>query len=332
MVKRQKANEFELIERFFAPLSASQPGAFNLTDDGAVLAVGEGLRLVITTDTLIAGVHFPADCPASAVATKSLAVNLSDLAAMGADAMAFTLCISIDKSIDNNWLDVFSNALNDEQKKFQVTLVGGDTVATPGPLSLTICALGTVAEGAELRRSKALVGDIIYVSGSIGDAALGLKLLQKELADQIPRHRDFLIERYYRPQPRLKLGRRLGGIATAAIDVSDGLVADIGHICAASGVGAIIEADRIPLSAAARAILKSGESTISTLLTGGDDYEILFTARPESSGDIERIATELDLSLTAIGKTTEKRDSCNVSVIDDNGDKLVLDKKGYRHF
>ena len=331
MGRQRKNREFELIARHFAPLSAAEPGAFALTDDAAVLALEPGRRLVVTTDTMVAGVHFLPDNPAGTVAAKLLRVNLSDLAAMGAKPLAYTLSAALPEDVEDGWLERFARALAADQASFQVTLIGGDTVATPGPLTLTLCALGTVAEGRELRRSGARPGDVVYVSGTIGDAALGLAALRGELPGLAPEPREALGERYLRPQPRIALGQRLGGLAHAAADISDGLVADLGHICAASGTAAQVEAARIPLSPAGRAVLEADGERMTTVLAGGDDYELLFTAPPESADTLAGLSRELDLPLTAIGRIDETKGD-GVRVIDENGRRIELVENGYGHF
>ncbi|MCH8213016.1 MAG: thiamine-phosphate kinase [Proteobacteria bacterium] len=331
MGRQRKNREFELIARHFAPLSAAEPGAFALTDDAAVLEIEPGRRLVVTTDTMVAGVHFLPENPAGTVAAKLLRVNLSDLAAMGAKPLAYTLSAALPETMEDGWLERFAQALAADQASFQVTLIGGDTVATPGPLTLTLCALGTVAEGRELRRSGARPGDTVYVSGTIGDAALGLAALRGELPGLAPELREALGERYLRPQPRIALGQRLSGLAHAAADISDGLVADLGHICAASGTGATVEAARIPLSPAGRAVLEADAERMTTVLAGGDDYELLFTAPPESADTLAGLSRELDLPLTAIGRIDETKGD-GVRVIDENGRRIELVENGYRHF
>ncbi len=328
---QRKADEFELIARHFAPLAAAEPGAFALTDDAAVLALQPGRRLVVTTDSLVAGVHFLPETRAEAIAAKLLRVNLSDLAAMGAKPVAYTLSVALPEDLEDGWLERFAQALAADQASFQVTLIGGDTVATPGPLTLTLCALGTVAEGCELRRSGARTGDAVYVSGTIGDAALGLAALQGGLPELAPELRETLGERYLRPQPRVELGQRLSGLAHAAVDISDGLVADLGHICAASGTGATVEAARIPLSPAGRAAIEADGQRMATVLTGGDDYELLFTAPYGSAAAVAGLSRELDLPLTVIGRINEAK-SDGVRVIDENGRRIELAENGYRHF
>ncbi len=328
---QRKADEFELIARHFAPLAAAEPGAFALTDDAAVLALQPGRRLVVTTDSLVAGVHFLPETRAEAIAAKLLRVNLSDLAAMGAKPVAYTLSAALPEDLEDGWLERFAQALAADQASFQVTLIGGDTVATPGPLTLTLCALGTVAEGCELRRSGARTGDAVYVSGTIGDAALGLAALQGGLPELAPELRETLGERYLRPQPRVELGQRLSGLAHAAVDISDGLVADLGHICAASGTGATVEAARIPLSPAGRAAIEADGERMTTVLTGGDDYELLFTAPSGSAATVAGLSRELDLPLTVIGRINEAKGD-GVRVIDENGRRIELAENGYRHF
>ncbi len=331
MSERRKPGEFELIEKYFAPLSADQPGAFALTDDAAVLEIAAGRRLVFSIDTLVAGVHFLEDEPAETTAAKLLRVNLSDLAAMGAVPLAYALSTALPENVDSGWLEGFARGLAADQEVFQITLVGGDTVATPGPLTLTLAALGTIGEGGELRRAAAEPGDTVYVSGTIGDGALGLMAQGGELETVTPQERAFLVERYRRPEPRLALGQRLVGLAHAAIDVSDGLVADLGHVCRASGVDATIDAPRLPLSPAARAALEAEPRLIERILTGGDDYELLFTAPPRARAAVMALSDESGIAVTAIGEIADSGAGA-VCVVDANGRELAFKRPGYRHF
>ncbi len=330
MAGGRRAGEFELIARQFAPLAAAEPGAFRLLDDAAVLGLGRDGALVVTVDAMVAGVHFPPDEAPDLIARKLLRVNLSDLAAMGAHARAYLLAAALPRGIEEEWVATFCRGLAADQAGFGVTLVGGDTVATDGPLTLSLTALGEMGEGEALRRSGARTGDDIYVSGTIGDAALGLEALRGAYPDLAPEHRAALIERYRLPRPRMGLGPRLVGIARAATDVSDGLVADLGHLCAASGLGASIEAARVPLSRAARAALGTDGGASPDVLSGGDDYELLFTADPAAAGALADIAAALELSLTAIGRMTEGE---GVSVLDAAGLPVKdTGAGGYRHF
>ena len=337
---KTKANlgEFEIIERFFAPLSRSEPGALGLTDDAAVLSVAPEGSLVVSTDTIIAGRHFLPEETAADIAAKGVAVAFSDIAAMGAAPFAYTLSLSLPLVWDGeqiaSWLEAFSGELHVQQQAMGVVLVGGDTVATPGPLSLTFTVFGIIDARRVLRRSNARPGDLVYVSGCIGDSALGLSVLRGDLKELDEDQRDALVLRFRRPRARLALGSRLAGVAHAAADVSDGLIADLGHICDASGVHATISAGRIPLSRAACAALRANPARMAQILSGGDDYELVFTAAPGTADDIARIATEVDLPLTAIGqidrKTAFRRQA--VLVVGEDGQELDFGIGGYRHF
>jgi thiamine-monophosphate kinase len=326
---RPLPDEFELIERFFAPLAKDYPGALALADDGALIEVEPGHRLVVTTDVLVAGVHFPADDPPDLIARKLLRVNLSDLAAMGAEPVAYLLALALGKDTPLTWLEGFAGGLGTDYAEFRVPLIGGDTVATSGPVTLTLTALGKVAQGGALMRSAAKAGDAIFVSGSIGDGALGLMALEGRAEGLAPAQRDYVIDRYRLPRPRLTLGRRLVGLAHGVIDISDGLIADLGHICRTSRLGAKIEAASLPLSDTARRALTDDPGLLATLLTGGDDYELLFTIAPEGLGAIAEISHDLDLALTPIGSMCE---GSGVTIVDRAGLEDVLEAPGYRHF
>ena len=319
--------EFELIRRYFAPLAG--PGSLKLTDDAAVVDLQPGRSLVATTDTVIAGVHFLADDPPDLIARKALRVNLSDLASMGAEPLGYLLVTALPAGIDENWVAQFSRGLAQDQAEFSISLLGGDTAFTPGPLSLTITALGQVERGKALLRSGAKPGDRVYLSGTIGDSAFGLKLAKGEPLTLSPSEKSSLLDRYRLPQPRLGLGRRLIGVASAAMDVSDGFAADLGHICQASRVGALVEAAKMPVSPALRSVLEVGQASLVEVATGGDDYELLFTAPAAVELLLGRIATELALPLTAVG---EIRREPGVVVLDQNGRAVELGPGGYRHF
>lgn len=337
MATRQPGpGEFEIIRRFFAPLAAGAPGAFGLTDDAAALEVPPGHSLVVTSDALVAGVHFLATDTAADVAAKALRVNLSDLASMGARPVAYTLALALTRETGVEWLEAFAASLAADQERFDIHLIGGDTVATPGPLTLSICAFGCVASGTELRRSGARPGDAVFVTGTIGDAALGLIALQKGLAGIDAADREALVARYRRPTPRTACGPRLVGLAHAAIDVSDGLLADLGHICETSEAAAVIEAGRVPLSKAARVALAAGSGGWGDILSGGDDYELLFTAAADAEPDLTAISKALDVPITRIGRIVERtsgdRPDRLVGVVDAAGRPMVLETSGYRHF
>ena len=319
--------EFELISRYFAPLAG--PGSLGLKDDAAVLDLKQGRSLVATVDTVIAGVHFLSNDPPELVARKALRVNLSDLAAMGAEPLGYLLVTALTADTEEEWIAQFAEGLAEDQAEFKVSLIGGDTAATPGPLSITVTALGQVETGHALLRSGASPREGVYVSGTLGDAAFGLAIAKGGGAALSEAERAFLLDRYRLPRPRLALGRRLIGVATAALDVSDGLAADLGHICDASGVGARIESVRLPLSPAARAIVAAEEGSLSRAMTGGDDYELLFTAALDREPELARMAAELNLPLTRIGELVPE---LGVSVVDEAGRPLSLAAGGWRHF
>ncbi len=314
-------DEFTLIARYFRPLTAGSPGALDLGDDAALLDVPEGRRLVVTADALVAGVHFfPEDAP-DLIARKMLRVNLSDLAAMGAVPVGYLMTCAFPRTLTETWLAGFSAGLARDQMEFGIKLLGGDTVSTPGPLTLSVTAIGSVEPGKELRRSGARAGDVIAVSGTIGDSALGLARLQGRIGPFFGDEE--LIERYLLPQPRLALARRLIGLATSAMDVSDGLVADLGHICEASDLSATIEATKVPLSKPARQLLDDDPQRLLTILTGGEDYELLFTIPAERSAELAR------LPVTIIGRMEAGQ---GTTVVDAGGHKIETGKGGFQHF
>jgi len=244
-----RLGEFALIAKLFAPLAKSA-GAFGLLDDVATLLVPQGRELVAKVDAIVEGVHFFRDDPAALVAKKALRVNLSDLAAKGASPIGYLLSLSVAPWCDDDWLTRFAAGLAEDQAKFAISLLGGDTTGTPGALTVSITALGAIEAGRTIRRAGAKAGDLVFVSGTIGDAGAGLALLKREAGPLSPSERETLIGRYRVHEPRLALGQRLIGMASASLDVSDGLIADLGHIAEVSRVRVSIDAPRIPLSAA----------------------------------------------------------------------------------
>ncbi len=323
--------EFEIIAKYFAPLAAGAPGAEGLSNDGACFTPGAGLSVAVTVDAMVAGVHFLPGDPPETLGRKLLRVNLSDLAAMGARPRGYLLVTAFPKDIEEDWIAAFADGLALDQAEFGVDLLGGDTVSTPGPLTLSLTAFGEVAPGRALSRSGARVGDEIFVSGAIGDGVLGLKALRGELTHLSEPDRAALAERYRLPAPRVSLGRALSerGLATAALDVSDGLVADMGHICDASGLAAELHAPAVPLSVAGARALEADGSLLPGLLTGGDDYELLFTLAPDKAGAIEALAQDLGLHLTRIGRMSAGQ---GVRVLDGAGEEIALPSKGWAHF
>ncbi|MDH3595838.1 MAG: thiamine-phosphate kinase [Rhodospirillales bacterium] len=325
------SDEFELIRRYLAPLAAGAPGALGLEDDAALLAAPVGEQLVVTADALVAGVHFLPDDPADLVARKLLRVNLSDLAAMGARPLGYVMTAAWPLPPDEAWVARFAAGLAEDQQIFGLALLGGDTTGTPGPLTLSLTAIGAVAPGRALKRSAARGGESVYVSGSIGDGVLGLAVCRGEGPALSEPRRAYLADRYRLPRPRLALGRALaeGGLSRAAIDVSDGLAADLGHILEASGLSAVVEAAALPFSEAARAALAADPALLAGLIGGGDDYELLFTAAPERAEEVAALAARLDLPLTRIGRLAEGR---GLAVLDAGGGEMSLETKGWTHF
>ncbi|HYN39266.1 MAG TPA: thiamine-phosphate kinase, partial [Rhodospirillales bacterium] len=331
-------DEFELIARYFAPLAAGEPGALGLADDAAVLAMPPGRHLVVTADMLVEGVHFRADDPPDSLGIKALGVNLSDLAAMGAEPRAYLLALALPAAWPETrrqpWLASFAEGLRTMQREFAIPLAGGDTVATPGPLSLAITAIGTAPEGGTLRRAGGRPGDVVWVSGTIGDGALGLRVLN---GDHLLDDADLvatLVDRYRRPRPRLALGRALTGIAHACADVSDGLIADLRHICQASQVSAVVEAERVPLSAAARAAVRRDPRLWTTVLTGGDDYELVFIAAAADSERVQRAAADTATAVSAIGRLFDApaTEAGSVGVLAGDGRRFEPEDDGWKHF
>ncbi|HEY1722351.1 MAG TPA: thiamine-phosphate kinase [Magnetospirillaceae bacterium] len=322
-------DEFDLIRNLFAPL-ATDPGALDLRDDAALVDCPPGHSLVMTTDAIVAGVHYLPDDAPELVARKLVRVNLSDLAAMGAIPKGLLLVASFARNATATWMEEFAGGLAADCNTFGVSLLGGDTVATPGPATFALTAIGMVETGKELRRSRAQVGDTIWVSGTIGDGAFGLVAARGEASALKPNDIAALSVRYRLPEPRLKLGRALIGIAHAAMDISDGLVGDLGHICEASGVGAVVNADQVPLSDAGRAAIEAGLGQgLATALTGGDDYELLFTAPPDAEERLETLGADLGLRLTPIGEIIT---GSGVRVERASGKTMTLPARGYRHF
>ncbi|TAK49302.1 MAG: thiamine-phosphate kinase [Xanthobacteraceae bacterium] len=319
------SGEDELIARYFRPLARS-PGAFGLTDDAAVLPAGAG-DLVVTTDALVAGVHFLPDDPPETLARKALRVNLSDLAAKGAVPAGFVLTLAL-READDTWLSAFARALGEDAAAFACPLMGGDTVHTDGPLTLSITAFGRVPPGRMVRRAGARAGDIVAVSGTIGDAVAGLHVLKTGAA--APAYAP-LVARYRVPEPRVALAGALLDHATAAMDVSDGLVGDLAKLCATSGVTARIEAARVPVSPAAAALLAADPSlTRAALITGGDDYEILCTAGPAAFESLRTKARAAGVTLTAIGRIEEGM--APPRFVDGEGRDMVFARASYSHF
>ncbi len=291
-------DEDSLIARYFAPIAG--PGGLGLLDDAALIKPPLGRDLVVTVDALVAGVHFfPVDPPES-IARKALRVNLSDLAAKAAEPVGFTLTLALPSSVDSDWLERFARGLGEDATYYRCPLIGGDTVRIPGPLTLSITAFGHVPEGRMVPRTGAEPGDRIYVSGTIGDAALGLRI---RLEEREPASgQGHLLERYLHPQPRLALRPALLAHASGAMDVSDGLVGDLRKMMRASSVSADIDLAAVPLSRAALLAIEADAANFDVAVTGGDDYEILATVPEAGSDGFEAAARSAGVPVTVIGR------------------------------
>lgn len=314
-------NEFEIIRRYFTRPAAIDSGVvLGVGDDAAIVRIGGDQELVIAADVVNEGIHFPVNTSAQAVGHKALAVNLSDLAAMGADPAWFTMTISLPQA-DEQWLGQFASGLFNLADQFGISLIGGDTVR--GPLSIAINALGRVPVGAALRRSGAVVGDQIFVSGTLGDAACALQQIHHDPDNVDPALR----QRLDFPTPRVELGRRLRGMANACIDISDGLAADLSHILDASRVGAVLHIDRIPVSAEAASA--DARASLILAMTGGDDYELCFTVPPVYAETINQVSKEAGVSLTCVGEIVAEP---GLIMVDSDNQRVSLGHLGHDHF
>lgn len=328
-------SEDGLIARLFRPLAAGFPGADDLKDDAAVYAPPPGVDIVITTDALIAGVHFFADDDPADIAIKALAVNVSDLAAKAADPVAYSLALCLTPATDEKWLRQFVQGLWHAQAVFGIALSGGDTtVSQSGPLTIAVTAFGTVPHGQAVRRGGARAGDSLYVSGTIGNAAAGLMLRRGDpgaLAWKLdPVAERMLIGEYLRPSACLKLRNALRAHATAAMDISDGLVIDAGRMCAASGVDGVIEAAKVPLFPSLAQFVVSHPPLLETLITGGDDYEILAAVRAGEEEAFEAAARASGVTVTRVGACREG--SGRLTVLAAEGQPMAFTRTGYDHF
>lgn len=299
--------EDRLIARHFAPL-ARHPGALGLTDDAAILTPAEGSEVVVTVDAIVAGVHFFADDPPEEVARKALRVNLSDLAAKGAEPAGFLLTLALPHATTDEWLAGLARGLQGDVQHYNCPLLGGDTVRTPGPATISITAFGMLPRGSMVLRSGAKPGDAVLVTGTIGDAALGLRLRRDP--DAAARWaldstmRDYLRARYLVPEPPNAVAVAVRTHASSAMDVSDGLAGDLAKLCRVSGVAAEIEVASVQLSPAARKALAAEPALIETILTGGDDYEIVCTAAPDKVAAFQAACSAVGVTLTAVGRVT----------------------------
>ena len=322
--------EDRLIARHFASI-ATHPGALGLTDDAAFIKPLAGCDLVLTTDAIIGGVHFFPEDAAHTVASKALRVNLSDLAAKGAKPLGFLLSLALPQGLGDGWLGDFANGLRGDAVLFGCPLFGGDTDRTPGPATISIAMFGSVPEGTMVRRAGARPGDLVFASGSIGDAALGLVLRKGEGAgwDLDPVQRQHLVSRYLLPQPRNALAEAVRTHASAAMDVSDGLAGDLAKLCRVSQVAADIDVGQIPHSDAAKAVMARDAAMRETALTGGDDYEILCTVPPAKADSFREAAKAANVPVTQVGVIAEGE---GARFRDVQGKPLTFKHASFSHF
>ncbi|NBJ12410.1 thiamine-phosphate kinase [Microvirga arsenatis] len=329
MIAQERPGEDGLIARFFAPIAGK--GALGLKDDAACLAPKPGHDLVLTADALVERVHFlPEDAPGS-IARKALGVNVSDLAAKGAEPAGFLLSLALPDDWTEAWLAGFAAGLGEASRDFGCPLLGGDTVKARGPLTLSVTAVGQVPSGRMVRRTTAQAGDLVCVTGTIGDAALGLRLRAGPAwAEALsPGERAHLADRYLHPQPRHRLAAALRDHASAAMDVSDGLAGDLAKMMRASGLSALVDADRVPLSPAGRTAVGSSPELLDLALTGGDDYEILCTVPEKKLDSLRKEADRVGITLSVIGRVVEGHDR---PVFRMNGLERRYDVGSYQHF
>jgi thiamine-monophosphate kinase len=327
----ERSAEERLIARYFRPL-ATAPGALALADDAAVITPPAGSDLVVTTDGVITGVHFFPHDPPDAIGRKALRMNLSDLAAKGATPLGFVMAIALPVGFDEGWIAALAAGIGDDAAQYECPLLGGDTDHTPGPAAISITAFGAVPHGAMVRRSTAKAGDSVMVTGTIGDAALGVRLRRDaslaaswRLSGALQTH---LEQRYLLPQPRNPLAAAILRHASAAMDVSDGLAGDLAKLCRASGVAADIDAARVPLSDAARAALGADPALLETVLAGGDDYEIVLTLPPEQRASFRAAAEKCGVAVTEIGHVAAGQGARFTR----DGKALSFARASYSHF
>jgi thiamine-monophosphate kinase len=320
--------EDRLIARFFKPL-ATHPGALGLSDDAAFLTPPAGFDLVLTTDAIVGGVHFFPEDAADTVAGRALRVNLSDLAAKGARPLGFLLSLALPREIGEQWLEGFAQGLRADADLFGCPLFGGDTDRTPGPIVVSIAMFGTVPEGTMVRRAGAKAGDRVFVTGTIGDAALGVMMRNGKRWKLDEPQRQHLLSRYLVPQPRNALAEAVRMHASAAMDISDGLAGDFGKLCRVSAVAADVDIARVPLSEAARAVIASNPDAVESVLTGGDDYEIICTVPPAKAGSFHAAAGAANVAVSEIG---EIKGGEGTRFIAPDGRALTFKRASFSHF
>jgi thiamine-monophosphate kinase len=328
---KRRPGEFALISKYFQPLAQANDGALALLDDAALYRPPSGAELVLTLDTIAANVHFRAGDPPESIARKALRVNLSDLAAKGAKPVGYLLSLALPDDWTEKWIARFAKGLAADQRTYDIALLGGDTTRASGGLTITVTAIGAVPRGKMVMRSGARPGDVIFVSGTIGDAALAVAMRRGDIGSPDKKVAASLEERYLHPQPRVALAPVLRRFASSALDVSDGLVGDLAHICEVSAVGAEIAAGNVPLSSAAKSLLATSDAALKIVLTGGDDYEILATVCPEMAARFVRAAEKAGVRMSRLGVIVARRRNAPL-VTGRDGKPIAFDGLGHTHF
>ncbi len=324
----RRPGEFELIRRYLAPL-ANNNTSLGLEDDAAVFVPPDGQELVFTKDALAEAVHFFSDDAPELIAQKALRVNLSDLAAKGAEPIGYLLALCLPENWSEKWLESFCSGLSKDQAHYGISLFGGDTIKSVGGTVISVTAVGAAPAGKTVKRSGAGAGDIFYVTGTLGDSALGLQIKKGAYPELDSAHRAYLEQRYLLPEPRTGFSPVLSEFASAAMDVSDGIFADLRHLCHASGVGAHIRTADLPLSDAARTVMRSDRSSEATVFLGGDDYELLVAVPPDVKQEFERAAERRGVPVSAIGAATKDTE---IAILDGDGKPVAFSARGYTHF
>ena len=321
-----RPSEFSIIHKYFAPLAGE--GAYNLRDDAAEIIPTEGTSLVITQDAIAEGIHFFCDDAPDLIAKKALRVNLSDLAAKGAVPKYISLALGLGKSWNEEWIADFASGLKEDCKMFDVELTGGDTFVSGGGFVISITAIGEISKGSYVSRLGASAGDVVYVTGSIGDGALGLLARQHNIEALDGDDNEYLKNRYLLPQPRVEFAKAIRKFATASMDISDGLIGDLAKLCQASNVSASVEIKNIPFSKATKKAIQSESKSLETALTGGDDYEILVTIKPQHSAEFEQAISKLPFAVARIGTISSGQ---GVKMFDTSGQVIEFEKSSYDH-
>lgn len=325
-----RPNEFGLIAKYFAPLAGE--GSFGLLDDAALLRVPDGKQLVVTQDALAAGVHFFADDPPQLIAKKALRVNISDLVAKGATPLAYSLALGLNDDWSEAWIAEFARGLGEDQTEFEITLTGGDTFRSPGGTMISVTAFGLIDPDKYISRLGACAGDTLFTTGTIGDAALGLEAVlgKLDLQELTAEETNHLINAYLLPQPTIIMADIIGTFASASMDISDGLLGDLEKLCAASGVGAYIECEKIPLSQPVKKLVQAVPGCLESALTGGDDYQLLFTIPTDKMDAFLQAIQALPTKVSKIGVVNGVENG--VRLVDRKGEHLSFDNTSYQHF